>query len=307
MELACHAFAFEVLAFEMGVEYLLVLSFEFDVLAAHFYTIVSEDAGGEGEQSEEDDQGIAGLLLEAPVLFEFLPFRFYLDGFVVIFVLDLRDIFSELVIVKAVVQVDPEAVVVELGDLVITEGVGLVEEFVGAEPVVAAAALFAEAELKQGVFHGRVGSMEGDICFTQPIIMVVQVVAALVEQDRLTGDVNGAIRVTFQDEETGQVVHSLPSHGHGLDGHDAECLVKGGFRFGISLLGHIDAGFVNEGKAAGVRGKGVANAAVAIAEGVGIFLVQEIGIADIGVSEGQPVEHEVVGDGVGLEPVIEEG
>lgn len=154
MEFGRHAFAFEVLAFEMGVENLLVFPFEFDVLAAHFYTVVSEDAGGEGEQSEEDDKGITGLLLETPVLIEFLAFRLFLDGRIIIFVLDLCDIFPELVIVKAVVKVDPQAVVVELGDFIIPDGVGLVKEFVGAEAVVAAAALFTEGEFEQGVFDG---------------------------------------------------------------------------------------------------------------------------------------------------------
>lgn len=149
--------------------------------------------------------------------------------------------------------------------------------------------------------------MECDICFAQPIIVVIQVVAAFVQEDSLAGDIDGAIGVTFQDQEAGKVIHGFPAHGHGLYGHDPEGLVEGGFRFVITLLRHIDAGFVNEGQAAGVGGICVANAAVAIPECVGVFFIQEIGIADIGVGEGQPVENELIGDGVASAPVVKEG
>ena len=43
------AFAFEVLAFEVGIEDLLVCFFELGILPAHLHVIVSKDAGRDGE------------------------------------------------------------------------------------------------------------------------------------------------------------------------------------------------------------------------------------------------------------------
>src|SRR5580700_6944956 len=149
--------------------------------------------------------------------------------------------------------------------------------------------------------------MEGEVAFTQPIVVIVDVVATFVTDEGLADNGNGAVGVTFPDIKSGEVVHSFPAHGHGLYGHNQKGLVEGGLGCSEVVLGHIYPRFVDQGQTGGVGGVSVADGEVAVAEGVIVFLISEVSIADVGVGEALTLEDKLIGGRVGLEPGVAKG
>src|SRR5579863_2060404 len=127
--------------------------------------------------------------------------------------------------------------------------------------------------------------MEGEVGFSQPIVVIVEVVTTFVTDEGLANGGDGAVGVVFLDIKSGEVVHSFPAHGHWLYGHDPEGLVEGGFGFGELVLCHVDPGFVNEGQAAGIGGVSVTDGKVAVTKGIVVFLILEVSKADVGVGK----------------------
>lgn len=149
--------------------------------------------------------------------------------------------------------------------------------------------------------------MEGEIGFAQPVIVVIQVIAPLVAGQGLVNGYDGAVRVAFLEKKPGEVVHGFPAHGHGLYRHDEERLMEGGLGLVKFVEGHIDPGYIDKGQAGSISRPGMTDRAIAIAEGVVVFLICEVGIADIGVRDALALEDLVVGDMVRAKPVITKG
>src|SRR5580658_9051438 len=149
--------------------------------------------------------------------------------------------------------------------------------------------------------------MEGEVGFSQPIVVIVDVVATFVTDEGLADNGNSAVGVSFLDIKSGEGVHGFPAHGHGLYGHDQKGLVEGGLGVCEFVEGHVGPGLVDERQTGGVGGVSVADGEVAVAKGVIVLLIPEVSIADVGVGEALTLEDKLIGGRMGLEPGVAKG